>query len=391
MFNDFHLRTAKKRCLILKSMRCPDLADLRCLCVEHIFMLFCYVLYNVQTRLGNLICLVIQVYELHRLYRIQRDMMDDINRKELHRNRMHVETSLSSSPLASQITSEDARKWHNHGFPMVNSICARPSTSGVEGIHSPLSSMKGNSMQTGPYPSQNGCSSKDVEVLESRPTKVRRKMFDLQLPADEYIDTEEGEQSSGNKLSAISCSYANRGCKIAPESGVKFFLDDGGKTGCKGDAMKSNACLGSLNCLADLNEPIQLEEVNEINASSYDFCNGKIQDAARSVKPNTQLLGFPKEISLNSYGGESGTQNNLHIQKNGIGSGWFSHVLEAGIFFVILHKNSLDWFNLISAFFVPCSVYMCIFFHLRQSPSTLSFSLNFDSTNYSIINGLIIR
>ncbi|XP_010096566.2 uncharacterized protein LOC21387745 [Morus notabilis] len=271
-----------------------------------------------------------QVYELHRLYRIQRDMMDEINRKELHRNRIHVETSLSSSPLASQITSEDARKWHNHGFPMVNSICARPSTSGVEGIHSPLSSMKGNSMQTGPYPSQNGCSSKDVEVLESRPTKVRRKMFDLQLPADEYIDTEEGEQSSGNKVSAISCSYANRGCKIAPESGVKFFLDDGGKTGCKGDAMKSNACLGSLNCLADLNEPIQLEEVNEINASSYDFCNGKIQDAARSVKPNTQLLGFPKEISLNSYGGESGTQNNLHIQKNGIGSGWFSHVLEAG-------------------------------------------------------------
>lgn len=266
-----------------------------------------------------------QVYELHRLYRIQKDMMDEINRKELHRNRIHVETSLSSSPLA-----EDARKWHNHGFPMVNSLCARPSTSGIEGTHSPLSCMKGNSMQIGPYPSQNGCSSKDVEVLELRPTKVRRKMFDLQLPADEYIDTEEGEQSSDDKASAISSSYPSRDCKIAPESGVKYFLDDGGKNNCKGDAPKSNACLRSPNGLADLNEPIQLEEVKETNGFSYDFCNGKIQESARSVNPNSQLLGFPKEKSLNSYGGDGATQNNLHLQKNGNGSGWFSHVLEAG-------------------------------------------------------------
>ncbi|POO03449.1 hypothetical protein TorRG33x02_006540 [Trema orientale] len=271
-----------------------------------------------------------QVYELHRLYRTQRDLMDEIKRKELHRNGIPIETSLSSSPLASQITSEDARKWHNHSFPMVNSMCARPSILGVEGIHSPLSYMKGNCTQTGPLPSQSGCSSKDIEVLESRPTKVRRKMFDLQLPADEYIDTEEGEQLSDDKVSAISSSYPNRNCQIAPESGVKFFLDDNGKNDCKSNALKSDTCLRSTNGLADLNEPIELEEIKETHSTSYYFYNGKIQDSGRSTKPNSNLLGLPKEISVNSYGSDGGTKNNLHSLKNGNGSGCFPHVLEAG-------------------------------------------------------------
>ncbi|KAJ6891606.1 hypothetical protein NC651_024951 [Populus alba x Populus x berolinensis] len=83
--------------------------------------------------------------------RIQRDLMDEIKRKEL-KNRLPVETSFSSSPLASQI------------------ICV-----GVEDIHSPLSSMKGSSAQASPLPSQNGGTSKDVEILESRAIKGEKK------------------------------------------------------------------------------------------------------------------------------------------------------------------------------------------------------------------------
>ncbi|KAH7516039.1 hypothetical protein FEM48_Zijuj10G0092200 [Ziziphus jujuba var. spinosa] len=277
-----------------------------------------------------------QVYELHRLYRIQRDLMDDIKRKELHRNRMPVETSLSSSPLASHITSDDARNWHNHNFPVANSVCGRTSVSGVEGIHSTLSSIKGNSLQTGPFPSQNGGSSKDLEVLESRPTKVRRKMFDLQLPADEYIDTEEGEQV-GDKVSVISHFYPNRNGKTAAESGTNIFLNDSGKNGCKGDSLTSDACLRNTNGLADLNEPVQLEETKETNASAFidllghDSCNGKIQGSDMSAKPNSQYLGLPKDLPLSSYhGSNNGTRNSSHLDNNGSGKGWFSYVLEAG-------------------------------------------------------------
>ena len=292
--------------------------------------------------------------------------MDEIKRKELHRNRIPIESSLSSSPLASQITSEDARKWHNHSFPVVNPMCARPSFLGVEGIHSSLSSMKGNSAQTSPFPSQSGCCSKDIEFLESRPTKVRRKMFDLQLPADEYIDTEEGEQLSDDKVSAVSSSYQNRNCQVAPESGVKFFLDDSGKNDCKADALKSDTRLRSTNGLADLNEPVQLEDIKETDSTSYDFCNGKIQDSGRCTKTNSHLLGLQKEISVNSYGSESGNKTNLHFQKNG--NGWFPHVLEAGIVYskicIKVKCVSFDFCIFTSLCFIV--KLMCIFVLLDQ-------------------------
>ncbi|KAL5553690.1 hypothetical protein UlMin_041091 [Ulmus minor] len=287
-----------------------------------------------------------QVYELHRLYRIQKDMMDEVKRKEIHNSRRPIDTSSSASPLASQITSEDSRKWHNRGFPIVNSVCGRPSISGIEGIHSPLSSIKGNSPLSGPFPSQNGGSSRDLEVLESRPTKVRRKMFDLQLPADEYIDTEEREQINDNQVSAVSSSYPSENCKIAPESQVKLFFGDGGNNACKGESLRSDVCLRSTNGLADLNEPIQLEETKETNTSSYidleahNSCNGKIQNPDLSAKSNLQLLGLPKEISLSSYGNSNSTHYSLHLQNNGNGTARFPHVLEAGLRESNLHSVS---------------------------------------------------
>jgi hypothetical protein len=275
-----------------------------------------------------------QVYELHRLYRIQRDLMDEFRRKEIHKNRIPVETSLSSSPLASQITSEDARRWHIPSFPLVNSACARPSVTGAEDIHSPMSSMKGHSAQGGHFASQNGGISKDLEVQDSRPTKVRRKMFDLQLPADEYIDTEEGEQFSEEKVSVMSSCVSNRNHKVAPENGVKLFHGNGGKTGFQGDSLTSDSCLKSRNGLADLNEPIQLEETNAsgyVDLMGRGACHHKIQGVNLSCKPNSQFLSFPKGISFNSHhGSDNGTRDNRHLENNGNGKGWFSHVLDAG-------------------------------------------------------------
>ncbi|KAH0991369.1 hypothetical protein GBA52_002852 [Prunus armeniaca] len=272
-----------------------------------------------------------QVLELHRLYRIQRDLMDDIKRKELHRNQIPMETSLSSSPLVSQITSEDARKWHDSSFPLVNNVYAGPSIPGVEGIHSQSSAIKGNIPKNGLFPSQNGIISKDLEVMESRPTKVRKKMFDLQLPADVYIDSEEGEQFSDEKVSGTPSCQPNKGCKTALEGGTKLFSSNGGKTDCKGDALRSDSCSRSPNGLADLNEPIQFEETN---ASAYDYhlardsCHGKIQRPDLAAKSRLQLLGLPKDISLDSrYVSDNVIQNNSQLENKGSGKGWFSHVL----------------------------------------------------------------
>ncbi|XWS69657.1 hypothetical protein CRYUN_Cryun04dG0198000 [Craigia yunnanensis] len=272
-----------------------------------------------------------QVSELHCLYRIQRDLMDEIKKKELQKNRIRIEPSLSSSPLASQITAEEAHKWHIPSYPVANSVCGRPPISGVEDSHSPLSSIKGGSIQVGPLLSQNGGNSKDVEVLECRPTKVRRKMFDLQLPADEYIDTEEAEQFRDDTASGMLSYLPNGNGKIGPESGGKLFHGDIWKTGCQGDASRSNSCLRGKNSLAYLNEPVQIEETNG-SADSHFLVHDPYHGGRElSVQPKQELLGLPKEISVNSHHqSDNRSINNIHFENNGNARGFFSHVLEAG-------------------------------------------------------------
>ncbi|XAR65242.1 hypothetical protein NMG60_11009291 [Bertholletia excelsa] len=260
-----------------------------------------------------------QVFELHRLYKIQKDMMDEVRRKKLHKHQISMETSSSSSPVVSQMPSEEAQKWHKPSFPLVKSFSARPSVSGAEIINSPLSCTEGNSAQAGRIPFQNGCSLKDSEVSESRPSKVRRKLFDLHLPADEYIDTEEGEQSLDNKASDCSSYLPSRNHKSAPGSSSKVEPDVG--------FPRSVSCLNSSVGLADLNEPVQLAE---LTTTSVDFMGctsgqGEMKDLDLEAKPKSQfLLGLPKETLQNP-----GVSSN-HIEIKGNDRDWLSYIYEAG-------------------------------------------------------------
>ncbi|XP_016461224.1 uncharacterized protein LOC107784589 [Nicotiana tabacum] len=204
-----------------------------------------------------------QVLELHRLYRTQRDMMYEIKRTELHKPWTSMEPSSSSSLLGSHLPPKDAWKCHITSFPVANSSYARPSISGTEILNSPLSSSKVNDVQSGRNQIQNSCSSNTCEVSEARPSKVRKKLFDLQLPADDYIETDEDdEQLRDNEGLFCPRSCANRNDTADQDSSTKFFPGvDAGIKSDKRDASASNSCLRTLVRLADLNEPAQLEEV----------------------------------------------------------------------------------------------------------------------------------
>ncbi|XP_022983979.1 uncharacterized protein LOC111482435 [Cucurbita maxima] len=203
-----------------------------------------------------------QVCELHRLYVKQRELMNDIKRSE-HRHPMPVDISFSSSPLASQSTPDGARKWHLPSFPHAISSSGGPYAPSVEDVKSSLSSLKKNNRNDGLLLSQNGTSSKDCEVLESKPSKVRRKTFDLQLPADEYIDSEEGEVFHDEKVSPMLGFHSNGNKKFEIQSCVT--ANPSGKSDVKGAALRSDSCLWNRYGLADLNEPIQVEEANGSN------------------------------------------------------------------------------------------------------------------------------
>ncbi|KAL3819493.1 hypothetical protein ACJIZ3_005398 [Penstemon smallii] len=184
-----------------------------------------------------------QVHELHRVYRIQMNMMEEVKGKEVHNhNRASIEPS-SSSNLQVLPLQEDARKWHMAGFPLLNSPSSCTNT------------------PTGPFPFQNGSSFKDSEALDiSRPFKVRKKLFDLQLPAVEYIDTEQGEKlNEHNKVSSLS-SYST----------------------------------------PNLNEPVQIQE--EMTPSVYFLGQPLI---------NGENKGIPQAAKLNGYH-EAGSSKSNH-------------------------------------------------------------------------------
>ncbi|XP_039044686.1 uncharacterized protein LOC120184236 isoform X2 [Hibiscus syriacus] len=270
-----------------------------------------------------------QVSELHRLYRIQKYLMDEIKKKQLPKNLVRIGTSFSSSLLASQVTTEDAHKWHIPSFPVANFNCVRPSISGVEHSHSPLSFIKGSSIQSSSFLSQNGDNSNDVELLECRPTKMRRKMFNLELPADEYIDTEETAQFEDDTASCMSRYLPRGNGKMRPKSGEMLLHGDGGKTGCLGDTSRTDTCLRGKNSLADLNEPIQIEETN---CSACSDCHDPYHGGCEpSAKPKQKFLGLSKEISVNSHRQiDNWSINNVHVESKGNARGFFSDVLEAG-------------------------------------------------------------
>ncbi|XP_023002787.1 uncharacterized protein LOC111496547 [Cucurbita maxima] len=179
-----------------------------------------------------------QVFELHRLYRKQRDLMAKIKSTELCRNQLAVDSLLSSSPMTSQVTSEDGSRRNLPYFRVGNSSNARFSISGVEEVHSSMIS----SQKPFFFSLQND--TRDVQVLESRPTKFRRKVLDLQLPADEYIDSEPD----------ISSHHHNKNQMIDLGRDIKFYAaDDGEQPGCPQNARKSGARFEkNTSCSSDL-------------------------------------------------------------------------------------------------------------------------------------------
>ncbi|KAL7148932.1 hypothetical protein ABFS83_05G006300 [Erythranthe nasuta] len=176
-----------------------------------------------------------QVHEMHRLYRIQRDMMEEVKRK----HRASMEPASSTSLQESQIPYENARKWHMAGFPLSGSV-------------------KSNNRI---FSGVNNSTTKESEPFDPRPLKVRKKLFDLRLPADGYMDTEEETEEP------------------------KEYNTNGGP------ASSSKVSIGGRSIgFADLNEPVQIEE--RIAPSCVDFLGS---NSGRPANPKAGYFGVTQE------------------------------------------------------------------------------------------------
>nr|VDD58937.1 unnamed protein product [Brassica oleracea] len=202
-----------------------------------------------------------QVMELHRVYRIQRDMMDELKRKQFNKE---FEASCSS-----QATNDDLRKWKMPSFPVANSVYDRPSMSVVDDNgHSPMTGSYSQGV-VGPVPWQNGASSKNVETWEVRPMKIRRRMIDLCLPAD---DNEEAVELKDHRV-----------CGKFPNGDVR--------TETRGESLRVGYGSSSrTNGLADLNEPFkQAQETNDHYSGTHKFATPSLQ-LSKPLESSSQAM-----------------------------------------------------------------------------------------------------
>ncbi|KAL6566448.1 hypothetical protein OROGR_002063 [Orobanche gracilis] len=252
-----------------------------------------------------------QVCELHRLYTIQRDMMENSKRKEINEHRASMEPASSSSLHGSQVPLEEARKWHMADFPLLNTTYGRTSISGIKTVGSPTTCMKTNTTQPGQFVFQNGPTSMHCEG--PRPLKLRKKLFDLRLPADEYVYNQEEDNltecKESNLLGGLNCNP--RG---GPENSMKSLIGSRGLEGSNG--------------LADLNEPIRFDEATA--PSSVDFLshieNLETKGAHKLAKPNAGYLGVTSE----SVRFSDGFSINSSIESKVNMRGRLPHIHEAG-------------------------------------------------------------
>nr|GEU35288.1 hypothetical protein [Tanacetum cinerariifolium]GEW08634.1 hypothetical protein [Tanacetum cinerariifolium] len=244
-----------------------------------------------------------QVFELHRLYRRQRDMMEEVKRKEYHKHRMSVDASSSSSLLPSQRPYEDGHKWQIPSFPLTHSTSARPSIFGAEKNNSPLSCSKENN------------SIKDSKGVEGRPSKVRKKLFDLELPPDDNVDHDEHEEMQYKQPSE--------------ESSYK-------------DTSSGQFVKGS-NGLADLNEPIHVEEAVahasvKPRGPQFNTPSGELFGKAQSGRANgpfnpsvSQFISPTGEYFEKAQNGQAnGAINHSLLEGKSNGRDWLSNMRETG-------------------------------------------------------------
>ncbi|XP_072981856.1 uncharacterized protein [Typha latifolia] len=118
-----------------------------------------------------------QVYELHRLYKIQRDLMDELIGKQLGR-------SVPACTYQTTMTGTDEKR-------------------------TPLNFLKQENLQCSSVRNEARGSLNDDRMFNCNSNKIPKKMFDLHLPADVYIECEDADKTENGTVStSLSQSQA---------------------------------------------------------------------------------------------------------------------------------------------------------------------------------------
>ncbi|XP_022885170.1 uncharacterized protein LOC111401592 [Olea europaea var. sylvestris] len=201
----------------------------------------------------------LQVQELHRLYKRQKELMGEIRDREFSTQQVLLQTS-ESYPYLCQVQSDTTHGVsHTPSWLFGNSSDSKLYSLTEDSFREPPHFVAEKSVKGGAGPSLTKNCSTELEILSSQSRRYRKKIFDLELPADMYDDDKEREQfEEGNINEAPDILYST----------LKKFSDIELESDSKLDSVKpaysssSNLNCTKISCLIDLNEPVQLESLS---------------------------------------------------------------------------------------------------------------------------------
>ncbi|CAL9189701.1 unnamed protein product [Musa hybrid cultivar] len=255
-----------------------------------------------------------QVFELHRLYRTQKELMHDFKKKHLNEFSGPMVISRSSM-FASQMHPEFSESvWHLPHPPLLSTCQSTANVTDVDDRRNFLNFLEESATQCNSISAKNGGFVKDDRPKEAKLSGFPRRILDLHLPADAYIENEDTEHTEG-KIDVEPCAMAaetiNMIHGIEADNEVKLSLGSVEVPGFGKGALKLN--LHSRNGLpihsfADLNEPTEDScERGTVGSGSCKF-NGLNVDSKQLQKPWTTMRSKTSSPHTNPFMDKHGDQ-----------------------------------------------------------------------------------
>ncbi|KAL2516104.1 uncharacterized protein Fot_30075 [Forsythia ovata] len=243
----------------------------------------------------------LQVQELHRLYKRQKELMGEIREREISMQHGQLHTA-ESYPYSCQARSDTThRVSHTPSWLFGNSSDSKLYSLTADSCQEPPTFVAQNSVKGGAGVSITKNSYTELEKLSSQSKRYGKKILDLELPADVYNDGKEWEQfEEGNINEAPDILYStlNKFSEIQPESGSKL---DSVKPAC---SSSSNLSCMKINSLIDLNEPVQLESLSSSSTGPFETDTGHMEIVHHDQDVNCHNglggINYSGPIDLNS-------------------------------------------------------------------------------------------
>eukprot|EP01018_Ginkgo_biloba_P031630 Gb_29019 [translate_table: standard] len=253
-----------------------------------------------------------QVCELHRLYQVQKLLMADLKRKDFNTSTFSLVTR-QTGPFLFHVGSRHIEPegkgnlWDAFGRPMKEkeSRCHNHPITGMSYMQSPKHSLLGESVQNGLI----GHETKDglEEFYRPQPRRSPSMKFDLERPADEYMDYEATDRNEEDRVLRIAVkdnlkeySLSNVHSTFEPESDVQLTLSIGWEKGAMDSDNQTGKCLGLVSRILKRKE--ENESKGQEEATFFPAASRRTKSATEETTGEQKLI-LSKQSLLGAHRG----------------------------------------------------------------------------------------